>query len=191
MSIDDIIPDDLVKKIKEKNCVLFVGSGLSRPELPDWKGLLTGMVNWGTAKLTAEERAELEKHIDENKLLLVAGVMREKMEKEDFHNFMLDTFRGPKLMPNENHKLITQIPFRSVITTNYDVLLESEYRPKPPVFTHTRKAELSEYLHNNSFYIFKAHGDIDDIETVILGRQDYRELLKNSAYIEHRKVIFG
>jgi len=191
MSIN--IPDDLVKKIKADSCVVFVGSGLSRPELPDWKGLLTKMVDWAAnngISLNPDERTELEKHINENKLLLVAEEIRKRMGKQGFLRFMLDTFRDPKLQPKTTHKLIAQIPFKAIITTNYDVLLESTYTPKPPVFTHSKEAELSEYLHNDKFYIFKAHGDIDDIETVILGRRNYRELPKNSAYNDHLKSVF-
>jgi len=196
MGID--IPDDLIEEINRKNCVAFVGAGLSRGAgLLGWGGLMEDMLDWATGHgvtLTPEAKDELKSLLDSGKYLLVAQEMRERMGNNDFREFMDATFRKPGLKPTKAHEILVQIPFASAITTNYDVLLESAYTVQkgimPLTFTHTNNAQLAAALGEGSFYIFKAHGTIDDIETVILGRRDYQELLHNSAYRRHLETVF-
>jgi hypothetical protein len=95
---------------------------------------------------------------------------------------MLDcVFRSPTLQPTERHKIIIQIPFSAIITTNYDKLIELAYafinKSLPPTYTFDNSPDIVSALSNNRFFVLKAHGDIDRKETIILSERDYRNIV--------------
>jgi len=200
MSIDmtEVLFNDLVKEINRNNCVVFVGAGLSQEAgLPDWKSFMEDMLNWGIGhgvRLTPEDKDDLKRLIDKGDYRQFAQEMREKMGNSEFLKFMNATFRKDDIKPTKAHELLVQIPFASAITTNYDVLLETAYTQKmgnmPRIYTHKSYPELSCSIAAGSYYILKAHGDIDEIETVILSRKDYQNLLNNTAYCQHMGAVF-
>lgn len=196
------VPDDLVTEIKGSElskCIVFVGAGLSQGAgLPGWRKLLHLMLDWaGDHRVDMSDRAELENCINEGKLLMVAEEMRGRLRKDDFRRFMVEKFRKPNPEPTEAHKLIPEIPFAAALTTNYDKLLESAYTlvhrgVAPHVFTHSDHPEVSAALCGEEFYVFKVHGTIDRIDTIILGSKDYRELMNpESSYRNLLTVIFS
>ena len=90
-------------------------------------------------------------------------------------------------MTPEAHQHVSRLPFRAVVTTNYDSLLEDSYffetrrRPKAP--THVDKDVLGTLLFDRAFFILKAHGDINRPATVVLTARDYREIIhRNPAF---------
>jgi hypothetical protein len=78
------------------------------------------------------------------------------------------------------HQIIVNLPFAAVVTTNYDKLLENAYlslthqRPKMP--THLDRAMLGTILFDGSFFILKAHGDIDRPDSLVLTARDYQDI---------------
>lgn len=190
------IPVGLIEQIAKGKCVVFVGAGLSMGAgLPSWSALLRKMMTWAeNSGVKLEARAELDGYIDEGKLLMVAEEMLERLGKDRFRQFMEEVFQNPELQPTDAHKLITQIPFSAALTTNYDKLLESAYELDvvPPVFTHTQHAELSGALRSDKFHLVKLHGTIDDIETIILARSGYRNLMNDRpAYHTYLTTILS
>ncbi|MFX1555559.1 MAG: SIR2 family protein, partial [Promethearchaeota archaeon] len=193
------IPDELIEQICQEKTVLFVGAGLSmRAGLPSWPDLLRQMLDWSEKRgVDLTNRAELESHIEDGKLLLVAEEMRERLGGEKFRTFMRETFQKLDLKPTDTHLLLPEIPFTAVLTSNYDTLLESAYTlaqsgEAPHVFTHVEYPELSAALRSGEFYVLKVHGTIDRIGTVVLGRGDYRKVMyANSAYRRHIETLFS
>jgi WD40 repeat protein len=191
------IPGDLVKKIADGNCVVFVGSGLSiAAGLPGWPDLLRQMIRWAEEHgKEMSDRADLEKDIDNNKLLDVAEEMRERLGENDFRQFMVEVFCNPDLGPVEAHELLTEIPFSAVITSNYDTFVEDTWIRKGSsslVFTQLDYPELAGALRDDKFYVLKVQGTINRMETIILGRSDYREVMfSNPAYQQHLATLFS
>lgn len=193
------VPRELVDQIARGNCVAFVGAGLSQgANLPGWQELLLQMLDWSEKHgVDLADRAELESYIEAGDLLLVAEEMRERLGKDDFRRFMAEIFRKPGLQPTDTHMLLPGIPFTAALTSNYDTLLESAYTlarggTPPHVFTHADYPELSAALRSGEFYMLKVHGTVDRIQTVILGRSDYREVMHaNRAYRHHLMALFS
>jgi hypothetical protein len=72
-----------------------------------------------------------------------------------------------------------------VVTTNYDKLLERAYGSVPRAPTHRDLEALGPLLFDGSFFILKAHGDIDRPDSLILTERDYREIIHaNPAFNE-------
>ena len=188
----------MIDQLISQNCFVCVGAGLSRGAgFPDWKGLLRKMIRWGVENDVAiPDQLDLEKAVEKGKLLEVAEELRERFGKEQYFSFLKVEFLNVNYKPTASHRLLPQIPFISALTFNYDKLLENAYilageGKSLPTFTQLHKAELVGALRSNDFFVLKAHGTIDDIQTIILGRKDYRELIQsNSAYKDFLRTYF-
>lgn len=192
------IPKELSDKVARGNCVVFVGAGPSQGAgLPNWPQLLGQMLDWAQAHgVDVSDRAELAGYIKNDELLLAAEELQERMGDERFRMFMMEVFRKPGLKPTETHLLIPKVPFAAAVTTNYENLLEAAYTivngAQPHIFTHTDVAELSAALRSGEFYVLKAHGTIDRVDTIVLGRRSYRDLIHaNPPYRQHLTSLFS
>jgi LmbE family N-acetylglucosaminyl deacetylase len=192
------IPKELLDQVSRGNCVIFVGAGPSQGAgLPNWPQLLRQMLDWAQAHgVEMSDRAELEGYIAGDEVLLAAEELQERMGNERFRKFMSEVFRRQGLKPTEAHLLIPRIPFAAAVTTNYEDLLETAYTvingEKPHVFTHRDVSELSAALRTDEFYILKAHGTIDRMETIVLGHRSYRDVIhSNRPYRQHLTSLFS
>jgi len=174
-------PPSLVRYLREGRCVLFCGSGLSAwAKLPTWTTLLEEIVGELSAELPDDaDAAELNRLLKAGKLLEVADHCKEKLGRR-YNDILSERLRGATGEIPEPHKVIVQLPFSGIITTNYDKLLERSYAsvgstPKTP--THTDTETLGPLLFDQSFFILKAHGDIDRPESMVLTTRDYQEII--------------
>jgi len=103
-----------------------------------------------------------------------------------YRDFIQRVFRQKLIRPVRLHELIVQLPFSSLLTTNYDNLLERACvaRPRsdmyPLVFTLKNAAQLPRLASERRFFIFKIHGDADNVESIVLTKRDYREIIHNN-----------
>jgi hypothetical protein len=175
-------PKSLANHLREGRCVLFAGSGLSAwAKLPTWMELLKFLVE----KLEEEEpgmpnKGELDGLLQAGKLLDVADYCKEKLGERLYNEVLSDQLRGDKVDIPEPHKMIVQLPFAGVVTTNYDKLLERAYNDVPRTPTHRDIDMLGPLLFNNKFFILKAYGDIDHSDSLILTTRDYREIIHSN-----------
>jgi hypothetical protein len=196
MAVD--IPDELIDQIYRGNTVLFVGAGLSAgAKFPRWRELMFRMIDWAEKNNISlnGNKEEFLKLIEEKEFLLVAEELRDIMSNELFEKFMRSVFRDDTKKPSPAHTILPGIPFAALLTTNYDVLLESVYTQyrgvRPHTCTHSDTPKLVELNKSNEFYILKMHGDIDQFETVVVSQSDYRQLMfKNKAYHDYLRTLF-
>lgn len=189
------IPQTLVDAVRRNNCVLFVGAGLSQGAgLPSWTGLLSRLLSWYDQNgIRLADLADIQKLIEEKDLLLAAEAIKDVVNPEIFRRALSSIIEDESLSPSATHLLLPTIPFAAVLTSNYDRLLEKAYgkvAQLPLVITHNSGTALTAALHERRFYILKVHGTIEHIETIILGRRSYRELMHgNEAYVEHLRTL--
>ncbi|GAJ11756.1 unnamed protein product, partial [marine sediment metagenome] len=108
-----------------------------------------------------------------------------------------DVLHSGKVRPSEAHKIIPDIPWISVLTSNYDSLIEGAYALKfegivPPVYSHSSIGAALDCLRNSKHFVFKIHGDINIPGSIILGNRDYSRLLYLSpGYRSFLETIFA
>ncbi len=184
------IPKKLIEKYQDPKfgLVLFAGAGVSCPELPLWGKLLTDMLQDAIDYDLAPEPADIERIqqlIGEKKLLIAAAALKSKLKDNHFNQYFRKTFQSPAKGPNRKHDLIAQAGFRSILTTNFDKLLESAWNKvtgiAPTKYTHTREEALADLAATGQFAVVKVHGDIDDIEDLVLTKHDYCRLIYNNT----------
>ncbi len=194
------LPEDLIDWFKEETCGLFIGAGLSvGSSLPTWEKLLLELLE--LAKKSASLRNSKSDEIldlikNKMKYLTAAEELREILSFE-IHEYIKKRFADPKITPSKVHKLIMKIPFRFIVTTNYDSLIEDayaeEFKKSANLFTYEDPADINYSLLNKQKFILKAHGDAKRApQNIILTDKDYRRILyKEIGYQSVLQVIFS
>lgn len=165
--------EKLYKLIREENVVLFIGAGFSLyTGLPSGNKLKEELINSvPDLKDDLNYNDSLNKVADDiinlqngsrnstNKLL------RKLFNKTNFENL-------------ETHQKLASIPhISSIITTNYDKTLEIAYSDNHHLIY---KDEDLAYIEKSKINIYKIHGTIDDLDSIILSKKDYNDLYKNN-----------
>lgn len=199
------IPPELVEAIKHNKCVLFVGSGLSakvkrsnNSKLPLWGEFLTELLDWAKTKnsLFWNGPQEIKDIISKGNYLLAAQELQECINLGEFADFLNTVFRDKDVKPTETHKDIFKIPFRCILTTNYDTLLEGAYTlthngQVPVKFVQEDLRTIASPLRKEDFFIFKVHGDIDRPDSIVLGSRSYNRLLfRTPEYLHFLETLF-
>jgi hypothetical protein len=182
--------EDLARQIRDRKVVLFAGAGLSMSlGLPSWSQLIAHMANDlgydpevlvppGANYLMVAEYYKLEKSS--------IGPLRSWMDRK----WSVD---DAVLKASEVHKLLVELDFPFIYTTNYDRNIERAFelwdKPFSKVTSMLDVANASAELP----HIVKFHGDFDDDESLVLTESDYFERLnfESPLDIKFRSDILG
>jgi hypothetical protein len=185
------MPSPLVDAVLSGNCVAFVGAGFSAAaQLPGWGGLLLKvadalrgpahrdhvrrLVSRGSAHALDEAAQFLEDHLKRRRF--VAEVRRHLTPKanETVHRRVAHLLR---------------IPFRAILTTNFDAVLEGR-KPDRQAYARVLRAEPRRWF-DESFWreiptdhVIKLHGDLTaggERPSIVLTRNDYRHRLYDTS----------
>jgi len=200
-----LIPEMLIRMIREHRCVVFVGAGLSAQAkandgsiVPTWKTLLGLMVDWCVEhriQLRVEPQ-EFREIIEKGRLLVVAQELQMSLGQQ-LNTCLSDILHSGDTKPSKAHRLLCKIDWVSVLTSNYDALIEGAYAAEsggilPPVFSSNGVNQAIECIRNDKHFVFKVHGDINIPNSIVLGNRDYSRLLYQSpAYRSFLETIFS
>lgn len=195
----------LIRKIREHRCVVFAGAGLSAQakandgsRIPTWKTLLDQMVDWCVehrVQLRAEPQ-EFREIIEKGRLLVVAQELQLSLGKQ-LNPCLSDILHSGDTKPSNAHRLLCKTDWVSVLTSNYDALIEGAYAAEsggvlPPVFSWNGINQAIDCLRNDKHFVFKVHGDINIPNSIVLGNRDYSRLLYQSpAYRSFLETVFA
>ncbi|MBU7026061.1 MAG: SIR2 family protein, partial [Theionarchaea archaeon] len=161
------IPVELQEALKRGECVLFVGAGLSEGLL-QWKELMEPLAK------------ELGINPDEDPRY-IAEYYENKHGRSELEKYIVSKLNKDVTL-TEAHHLLPDLPVKTVITTNYDHLLEKALQKKNTIkVIHGREAPLAQ---TDQIPLVKMHGDIDDPSTMVITKTDYDEYPE-----EHRALI--
>jgi hypothetical protein len=196
---------ELCEIITRNDLILFAGAGLSAQAStpdgrhpPNWTKLVEDMTEWGSARdviepVTAGEIREL---VEAGLLLDAAQELQELLTAPNRQQCLLDTLLCIEARISQAHRLIAEIPFRAILTTNYDEFIEGVHFNKhgfmlPRFYERTYDGVLSAWRSHQPF-ILKLHGDVNDPESIVMGRHSYDRLLyENTNYIRCLETIIG
>lgn len=203
---DELLPDDcppdqpfdrnsteyqgLVEAVSN-GAVLFVGAGSScRVGYPSWGALLSQLAEAAKRAMPART-AEIEGMQGTNGLLQ-ANLYREILGDSAYQAELRSAF-GPRTPPHDVfHETLIRIPFRHVLTTNYDAVLESAHtsvRGSPPTcfdldewdrlaaFRTGHAGSSRQYVH--------VHGSIARSNRIVLCHDDYNSRYVNDSRAKH------
>ncbi|MFI5396415.1 MAG: SIR2 family protein [Candidatus Binatia bacterium] len=186
--------------LSQDDTVLFVGSGISVwSGLPSWPRFIEELASFVEATGAKADliRAEARK----GDLLQAASYGFDKLTKHQIGEFIRGACRYGIAKPHEVHRRIVSLGPRCFVTTNYDNLIEESLRIwqpgrffRPPV-TNRHLTETAEIVHARAVdFVFKPHGDAADSDSIVLTREQYRQLLpagERQAALESVKMLLA
>lgn len=186
------LPDSLVQAVRDRKCILFLGSGLSAlAGHASWSQFIDRLV--GEAKRRPRARLEGLETIEARRdYFMLAEFARATLGTAEYARLMKEQL-GRHVPSTPAHRLIAATDYRGIITTNYDRLLETTLTHVrswvPSTFTHLDLPAMAEALFNPDLFIFKMHGDILSPGSIILTARDYDHMLLRSPHV--RALLFG
>ena len=175
------IPQRLKEAIEKDELVLFIGSGLSRKlkntagnTLGGWKEMVSSMLSYLKDKeyITAKEQRfclKLEP-IKALQRLENKGIDREKIR---------DFLKGYFTLGKENEFPLQKKLYSlstKIITTNYDLAFEEAIEKLDKEKAYKGQNHKLSKLLEDPVFLFKLHGCIKDINSMVLFPSDYRKL---------------
>ena len=185
----DIREDILTKAINDfnrYNSVLFLGAGVSvSAKLPNWNSLLKQLLP-NEDIIKESDFDDIFEEMDFSNLVM-ARYIQKTLKKSELSN-VTDKIRSifyshakrkkSKLVSEICRMVIKQKNVRSVITYNYDTLIEDALKKRRRCFSVYRNNRDE----NNSFPIYHVHGiifpevDSNQVEEVVLSEEDYHRI---------------
>ncbi|PVH24720.1 SIR2 family protein [Sphingobacterium corticibacter] len=160
--------NELYELIRHQQVCLFVGSGLSLyAGMPSSKGLIEQLKDD-----LSEENKSFSKSTD---LRIYTDEYATTFGRKQLNTNLKRIFKST---PSNTHlhDLLSRISHvKTIITTNYDHLIENSYGRKALVIIEDTDIFVA---HQPSCRIFKIHGDADKPEDIIITRGDYGKLYR-------------
>jgi hypothetical protein len=190
--IDDIIInkepfDRLTKIIKQepKKCIAIIGSGFSIPQYPDWPGLVASICE----KCSFDIR-NLPDEIRNDKL----RILEEVKKSSDKNYFMALKNIFIEKHPLNKHDLLKKIHFRTLLTFNYDLLIEKAIEVDGGCtfysFPHLPVHKITDQKTCNIFHLHGSIDNVNDQQSIILTSSEYEEAYMNSILTSFLTQIF-
>lgn len=197
------IPSGLQRAIQDGDCVAFLGAGFTAAaKLPGWASLLTRVAD--TAGVPQEARRHVLDRVTRGTAHAfdeAAQILEETIGRARFLHILAAMLGQPKLTRAMDERLrwLRGIPFRAVLTTNFDGVLSgwparasayrSVLRPSEHRWWEPR------YWNDEGAMVVKLHGDLgarSHAPHVVLTRRDYRKrLYGDMAYATFLRTVMA
>jgi hypothetical protein len=162
------IPYPLLSDISEGRCLPFVGAGFSKNAdlapgliMPDWNQLAAALARHlpSTAEETPQEVAQrYEMHF--GRVQLIEAIRR--------------SLHADSARPGRAHRAFAKLPFDTIYTTNFDLLLEEAYQQeKRPFRSLVGEHQLPFHAGRTASSVVKMHGDLRHEENIVVTKRDY------------------
>ena len=191
------VPEQLRREIVSGNCVAFVGAGFSAPLVPEWGALLRGLgEDLGESEMVGRVLGAPDRRPRSDALEAAAQMLRDA-HRERFlealrarlgHAALIQQVTEGSRMA-ERLALLRSIPFATILTTNFDGLLEGRTPDGAAYWSALRphahrwwEARFWDHEHRGP-EVIKLHGDVDadDARSLVFSKRDYRKRLYSLA----------
>ena len=187
---------DLIELVDSGEAILFVGAGSSvRVGYPDWWSLIEKLEDLACECGGGFKRKKDNyKNGDSLEYLTYAGKIKSHICKQngnlsEYHALLYKEFKRKTRAFDDFHKRLVSLPFRGILTTNYDTVLEAALGDIEPSYASDNSlviddqsaGRVHEFLMamNNDKQIPKriahVHGKFDPVNSIILDDIDYRQ----------------
>jgi hypothetical protein len=168
--IDEAVPDELARAVKERRAILFAGAGLSmNVGLPSWQEFI--------------DRMARELGLDTDNLLGPAVSYHTLAEYYRIKQGSIGALRSwmdrnwkvsdQKVRASKMHALLVDLDFPIIYTTNYDRNIEAAFAAHRRDFVKVANARDIAKMREGVAQIVKFHGDFDDDDSLVITETDY------------------
>lgn len=186
-------PSGLIDALARGECVLFLGAGFTKSATSSagaapvsWAELLTRLLDGIHPIVPGRRRsglaASIAAQIKSGDLLWAAQALEAAYEEvgrqTDFKESIAESVDGPpsdRFQPGEAHDALVDLDARTIVTTNYDKVLERLFGDGYAYLTY-KSDNIAESIRSGKSVVLKLHGTIDDPQGMILTRLDFARL---------------
>lgn len=168
--------EKLIDFIKSGEAMLLTGAGCSFPLYPIWTDFISILE---TAAI--EHKSDFKG--DKGNPLEFANTVKDTLGKQKYSALIYDTFKPSTPTHHSYHEVLCRMPFKGLVTTNYDIILEHallKIAPSADMSLHpgSHKKKVYEFLQSLNEKdppkkVMHLHGIFNDEESIILGSQEY------------------
>lgn len=175
--------DQLKEEIQMKQVILFAGAGVSAAlGAPTWAELIDHIGE------ELDFEADVFRSLSKNYLTLAEYYKVERGSIGPLRSWMDRKWNFPdeQIEKSNIHKLIVELDFQTIYTTNYDSNIERAFK------LHKKKVrkivDVKDFLHveSNERLVIKLHGDFQDDESIVLTETDYFDRLSFESPLDIR-----
>lgn len=160
----------LASEIHDRRAILFVGAGVSAGlGLPSWRDLIAQLGE----ELGYDAAEFLELSTDFRSLTEYYRLAKGSIDELRDRMLELWNVQDDALRRSAAHRLIVQLQFPIIYTTNYDHLLERAFELHGKRFNKTVTAKDIAREDPSLPTIVKFHGDLDDASSLVVTETDY------------------
>jgi hypothetical protein len=173
--------DDLVKAIKERQAILFAGAGVS---------MTVGLPSWSTLMEHIGEELGLDPDTcagpDTSYLTLAEFYRLKQGSIGPLRSWMDRNWSIPdeRLRKSRVHKLIAELDFPIIYTTNFDRNLEAALELHGQKFVKIVNAKDVARIADGVTQVVKYHGDFDDDQSIVIAETDYLDRLSFESALD-------
>jgi nucleoside 2-deoxyribosyltransferase len=172
------IPFPLISDIANGRCLPFVGAGFSKNailpadlSMPDWSELTNALAKDAGTPPGTQPTA-------------VAQRYEQKFGRVQLIETVRDALHPEKARPGKAHRAFVQLPFDTIYTTNFDLLLEDAYfEAARPFRSLVGELQLPFHAGQIASSVIKMHGDLRHEEHMVITKNDY------DAFMERYPVV--
>lgn len=164
-----MIPDPLLSDIQKKRCLLFIGAGFSQnADVPSGT-----ILSW--SKLTDLLSRDIKE--TSNDPLEIVSIYAKEFGKPNLVKKLSELLHVHDAIPGDVHtKLAQNEYFDTIITTNFDFLLERAFDQTKRSITLIRDDKnISLYSPCTGTNIIKIHGDFQKMSELVITKEDYEK----------------
>jgi 3',5'-cyclic AMP phosphodiesterase CpdA len=192
------VPEALIRAVRSRQCILFVGAGASRDaKLPDWREMTEELLEHARSvgAVTEADNSEVKHLTTDGQYLVVADFLRHRLGPHDFAQYFQKRLTDAN-RESRTHRLLAGIPFRAAISTNFDPFIEHSRKNCRVVLPELMASEgavgVQQILADpNVFPVVKIHGSYDDGRSILLTHGDFqRVLFANKPYRDFLSRLF-
>ena len=191
---------ELIELVASGEAVLIVGAGSSaRVDYPTWPSLLEKLEqlaeNCGNGFQPDKEKRDSDRLAYAE--YLQSFLHDEQQEERRYNALIYDLFKAKSLAVDDFHKTLVSLPFRGILTTNYDTVLEaalgaienSSASDNSLIIDPDSAGRVDEFLRGMTDKtltrrIAHLHGKYDFPKSIILSRKDYQRAYGLRGYSE-------
>lgn len=184
--MENHIPSALLTELKSEHVILFVGSGLSvNAGLPTWAELLVALRELLDSD---DESAAFFDGLDPTQQ---AQYLYDQVGKAVVVDRIVDLFRRSAIAPTAAHRAIVSLPVKTIITTNWDNLLEWQFQEDRVTCDVIWDAEqIGATTHRRK--VVKVHGTLGEARSIVFSEDEYcRFANSNDIFKQYLRTLLA
>jgi len=185
--------EQLQRTFENDKVMPFLGAGISMPSgYPSWTSFL-----FDACRESHVTEKSLTALFDSGQYEEAAQLLHDDMSAAGFNELLESAFKSNKEIYGSIHYLPQLFPKSSIITTNFDILIESVFKGVEQSFDQVISGkslnEVSRLISSGSKVLVKLHGNCDLVAERVLLKSEYDVAYANGNEVKNffNRILFG